>query len=268
MSETTNPEEIRRFWERAATAERDEQGLRPVARDPFLQQAVQEGVEPWLDAGAKVLDIGCGDGHSTLRFAGSVASIVGVDYIASFVDRARDLAARRGISNASFCTGTVLDLAAIRADAGLADIAISIRCLINLSTWEQQKRAIAEIALTVRPGGLWLVSEGWSGGLRGLNSLRAHTALPPIAAAKYNLLMERDQFEAATASYFETEAYVNLGFYLVLSRILQPLVEMPGGARHDHPINQLAATLQRDCSKSDLFRDYDYAGIYVLRRKS
>ncbi|MBR1156125.1 bifunctional 2-polyprenyl-6-hydroxyphenol methylase/3-demethylubiquinol 3-O-methyltransferase UbiG [Bradyrhizobium sp. JYMT SZCCT0428] len=266
MSEAEDATKVREFWERAAASERDEQGLRPVARDPFLQEAVEAGMERWLDSRAKVADIGCGDGYSTLRFARNVASIVGVDYIPKFVDRARDEARQRGVSNASFRTGNVLDLEPIRAEEGPVDIAISIRCLINLNNWDQQRQGMEQIARTVRPGGLWLVSEGWSGGLRGLNELRKHTTLPPIVAAKYNVLIEREQFEAVATSFFKIEAYINLGFYLVMSRVLQPLVELPYPARHDHPINQLAANLQDGCSDSTLFRDCDYAGIYVLRR--
>ena len=64
--------------------------------------------------------------------------------------------------------------------SGLFDSVTSIRCLINLSTAENQYRALGEIAACVRPGGLCLVSEGWADGMAGLNLLRRRAELPPI----------------------------------------------------------------------------------------
>jgi SAM-dependent methyltransferase len=266
MSERKSDEDIRQFWDRAATVSRDEDGLRPVARDPHLQQAVEEAVEPWLNPGASALDVGCGDGLSTLRFARRVKSIVGVDYIPRFVDKARAAASQQNAENARFLVGNALDLAPIRAELGGVDIAISIRCLINLNTWEKQCQAIHEVALSVRPGGLYILSEGWSNGLNGLNSLRLRARLEPISTVSYNLLLNRENFETAIAGHFRVENYVNIGFYLVMSRVLQPLIEYPNPARHDHPINKLAASLQKYCSDPTVFSEYDYTGVYVLRR--
>src|SRR6476620_8350343 len=102
VPERKSEEDIRQYWDNAAKVSCDADGLRPVARDPYLQEAVEEAIEPWLDPTASVLDLGCGDGLSTLRFATQVESIVGVDYIAGFVDRARVAADQRKIKNARF----------------------------------------------------------------------------------------------------------------------------------------------------------------------
>ncbi|MGH9960626.1 MAG: hypothetical protein ACREBC_26485, partial [Pyrinomonadaceae bacterium] len=61
--------EVRDFWAKSAHVDRDEQELRPTARDPYLQEVIEVAMEQWLNADASLLDIGCGDGHSTLRFA-------------------------------------------------------------------------------------------------------------------------------------------------------------------------------------------------------
>ena len=205
MVEKKSLDEIQGYWEAAAGAPVDSDGLRPVARDPYLQQAVEDAIVPLLPRDARVLDIGCGDGLSTLRFAPLVKSVLGVDYIEGFVAAARESARRAGVSNVSFMRGDVLDLAPARAAAGLVDVAVSIRCLINLNSWERQRQALDEIAACIRPGGLYLLSEGWSEGMDGLNQLRERAAMEPIRTVDYNLLMRRSDFEAHVADKSELE---------------------------------------------------------------
>ncbi len=260
--------EIRQYWDNAAELETDEQGLRPVARDPYLQEAVETAVERLLARGTSVLDLGCGDGLSTLRFARHVNFITGVDYVDRFVERASKAAKINNIQNVEFITGDVLNLEGVREKAGIVDTAISIRCLINQNTWDRQKQAISEIAKCIKPEGRYILSEGWLEGMNGLNSLRSRASIAEITTVDYNLLISRKEFESFVSQYFIVEKYIGLGFYLVLSRFLQPFVEHPNSPRHSHPINKLASSLQKYCTQDELFDEFDYAGIYVLRRKT
>lgn len=266
MSEKKSFEEIHRYWQDAADTPMDDQGLRPVARDPYLQQAVENAILPLLSREASVLDFGCGDGLSTVRFARSVRQVTGVDYIDRFVERARETARDANISNVSFLTGDVLNLQPVRDEVGPVDVAISIRCLINLNSWERQKQALDEISSCIKPGGLYLLSEGWTEGMNGLNTLREKASMDLIRTVDYNLLIDRDKFEQHILRNFKIEKYVGIGFYLLMSRILQPFISYPNPPRHDHPINKLAALLQTHCPDDGLFDEYDYAGVYVLRK--
>ena len=258
--------EIEAYWAAAAETDKDAEGLRPTARDPYLQEAVEAAIEPHLSRDHRLLDVGCGDGVSTLRFARRVQAVVGFDYIDGFVTRARESAQRAGATNAVFERASVLDLSALRAAHGVFDAAISIRCLINLPRWADQAQGISEIAGCVRSGGRYLASEGWAEGMEGLNRTREAAGLSPIKTVEYNRLMPRAAFEAEAAKYFEIEAYHSLGFYLFMSRVVQPLVVAPEPPRHDHRINQVAAFLGSKLDRAE-FRDCDYAGVYVLRRK-
>jgi ubiquinone/menaquinone biosynthesis C-methylase UbiE len=49
---------------------------------------VESIIEEQIDEGAKVLDVGCGSGESTLRFARRAERTVGVDYVPTYVERA------------------------------------------------------------------------------------------------------------------------------------------------------------------------------------
>ncbi|KAF2674789.1 methyltransferase domain-containing protein [Microthyrium microscopicum] len=61
-------------------------------------------VVQYLDAkpSDKILDIGCGDGVLTLDLASSCSSIVGLDFSASMIQTAKDEAAKKNITNATF----------------------------------------------------------------------------------------------------------------------------------------------------------------------
>ena len=89
---TKSLEEVQEFWQVAAKAPLDADGLRPTARDPYLQEALETLIEARLDGG-RLIDVGCGDGLSTLRFAPRVDSVIGVDFVQGFVDQARRNAA-------------------------------------------------------------------------------------------------------------------------------------------------------------------------------
>ncbi len=152
-------------WLKAALQDRDEQNLRPTARDPYLQEVVETAMEKWLYPCSSLLDIGCGDGLSTLRFAKGVRQAVGVDFVPRYVEKAKAHQAQAGVANADFLKGNVLDLSPIRQRFGTFDRVTTIRCLINLNSWDNQARGLREIAACVKPGGYYLTSEGWRGGL-------------------------------------------------------------------------------------------------------
>jgi hypothetical protein len=137
-----------------------------------------------------------------------------------------------------------------------------------LGNWENQSKAIGELAACLNPGGLLLISEGWDDGFEGLNLLRDRAVLPPINVVEYNVLLRRRDFEREARRYFDLVSYSGLGLYLFLSRIVQPLLVAPESPRHDHPLNQIATKLQELGVADNSFSDCDYAGVYVLRRKS
>lgn len=261
-------QEIQKFWDAASKSEKDQQGLKPTARDPYLQEAIEQMILPILGSKDTILDVGCGDGSSSILFAGRSKSVTGVDYIEGFVAKARENAAAASSRNTEFDTGDVLDLSSVRKGGRTFDKVISIRCLINLPTLKDQRKGIEEIAKCVKPGGHYICSEGWTEGMSALNELRASSGLGEIPVAKYNLLISRKDFEEATRPYFTVESYLGLGTYLLVSRILHPLLAAPNPPRHDSAINRIAKDLQLASSQLVNSDKIDYAGLYVLRRNA
>jgi len=258
-------DEIRKHWKTSAESAVDADGLKATARDPFLQEVVEVAMEKWIEKDTDLLDVGCGDGASTRRFAAIARKVVGADYIDRYVERAREESA--GISNAVFAQGDILDLSGIVREFGQFGAVTTIRCLINLPDWAAQRKALEQIAEALRSGGLYLVSEGWQEGMDGLNLRRKKAGLVPIKVAEYNTMMTRTDFEAEINRHFDIVAYENCGFYMFMSRVVQPLFLAPDPPIHDHPLNRIGAELTVSGVASDEFVDCDYAGVYVLRRR-
>jgi 2-polyprenyl-3-methyl-5-hydroxy-6-metoxy-1,4-benzoquinol methylase len=257
--------EIYSFWKNRAASPVDGDGLKPTARDLHLQEVVEAAIGKWLRSDMRLLDIGCGDGSSVSRFAANVQRAVGIDYIDQHIESAKTRG--HGTDNVSFEVGSVLDLTGLVERHGLFGAITTIRCLINLADWPMQREAIKQIAACLEPGGLYLVSEGWQDGIDGLNVRRQRAGLERIEVAKYNTMINRREFEKEVSEYFEVVAYENLGFYLFMSRVWQPVFVAPMQPVHDHPINRTAARLTVAQTAPDAFLDCDYAGVYVLRRR-
>jgi hypothetical protein len=192
---------------------------------------------------------------------------VGVDYIEDFVGRATENAASHPELHVTFEHGDALDLSAVRHRHGRFNALTSIRCLINLTSWDRQRAALGQFAECIEPGGLLFASEGWTDGFAGLNLRRQRAGLPAIALAEYNLMIERDRFEAEAREYFDLVGYEPMGFYLFISRVFMPKFVYPDAPTHSHPMNELASDFQIRSVDRQGFMDCDYAGVYVLRRK-
>lgn len=99
----------------------------------------------------RVLDVGCGAGHTAFAFAPHVAAVEGLDLTEAMLDQARRLAGERELANVSFRLGDVEALP--HADRSF-DIVTSRQCAHHFPHLE---RALAEIARVLVPGGTFLV---------------------------------------------------------------------------------------------------------------
>ena len=133
-----------------ATAARDYSVSSVHRSGPDLDAMLAAG----LASGARrVLDIGCGTGHTALAFAESGAEVVGLDLTPEMLDQGRQLAADRGIRGVTFQEGDVADLP---FPDGSFDLVTS---RYSAHHYTRPELALTEVARVLAPGGSLLLTD-------------------------------------------------------------------------------------------------------------
>jgi ubiquinone/menaquinone biosynthesis C-methylase UbiE len=260
MNEDRQAEEIRAHWSKQA----EEFGEDPLATTPdgILRELEIQAISRRIPSQADLLDVGCGNGFSTLRFAqGRKGSTIGADYSEEMIEAARSALARSPV--AEQVEFRVADVLALPFEDSSFDTVTTDRCLINLTSEAAQLKAISEIHRVLRPGGTYLMCENSAQGLSKLNELRKIVDLPEITTRWHNIYLDESSVLASIEGLFDLEEIDNFSsFYSVASRILNgKLAGMAGEEpRYDHPINQIAALLPS-------FGDYGPLKLFVLAKK-
>jgi SAM-dependent methyltransferase len=112
-----------------------------------------EGVDARLKGGARVADVGCGHGASTILMAQaySKSQFVGFDYHGPSIGWARRSAERAGVTNAKFEVATAKDF-----HGAAYDFVTFFDCLHDMGDPVGAARHVLEM---LRPGGSWMIVE-------------------------------------------------------------------------------------------------------------
>jgi SAM-dependent methyltransferase len=113
-----------------------------------------DGVEAKLNAGAKVADVGCGHGASTVLMAQSYpqSTFVGYDYHAASIERARQRAAEAGVADrVCFEVAKAKDYPGTNYDL--------VACFDCLHDMGDPVGAAAHVHASLHPDGTWLLVE-------------------------------------------------------------------------------------------------------------
>jgi ubiquinone/menaquinone biosynthesis C-methylase UbiE len=117
-----------------------------------------EGVEAKLQAGARVADVGCGHGASTVLLAQAYpkSTFVGSDYHQGSIDQARKEAAEAGVGER-----VTFEVASAQSYAGTGyDLVATFDCLHDMGDPVGAARHVRE---SLTPDGTWLVVEPAAG---------------------------------------------------------------------------------------------------------
>jgi ubiquinone/menaquinone biosynthesis C-methylase UbiE len=104
-----------------------------------------------LEGGEKILDLGCGTGHTALAFAARGAEVDGLDLTAEMLDQGRRMAQERGLANVRFREG---DAAQLPFADGAFDVVTS---RLSAHHYARPESAVREAARVLRPGGRLLL---------------------------------------------------------------------------------------------------------------
>lgn len=260
MSDQT--EKIRSYWDQQATELGED--LHATTPDAILRNMEIRAISDRLTEDGLLVDIGCGNGYSTLQFAlGRKGETVGIDYSEEMIKAARSALQKSQDPATTLIRFEVGDVLSLPFATGEVHTATSDRCLINLTSVEDQKEAISEIHRVLRPGGLYLMCECTQQGLSSLNRLRGCVSLPEINTRWHNLYLDETEILPFCQELFEPEGVDNFSStYYLASRIFNgKLAEMAGeNPRYDHPINEIASRLPA-------VGDYGPVKLFLLRKR-
>jgi ubiquinone/menaquinone biosynthesis C-methylase UbiE len=256
-------EEIQDYYRKRATTNKY-----ATSPDFNLREVEIEYLSRRLKDGIRVLDVGCGNGYSTLCHAARHdADFVGMDFVPEMVASAKSMADQFSLrGRTEFCVGDVTDL---KLPDAQFDIVISQRCLLNVPTREAQWRAMREISRVLKPNGLYLMLEGTLQGLRKLNEMRAmfDLELIPEAESTYNWFSnkfdEEEMLTEAKRHFSEVVDIQRFGMYYFISRVIHPLLVQPDQPKFDARINAVA---QQICRKIPNLSDMGHVALFVFRR--
>ena len=244
--------EVQQYWdERARAAE-----LNPNATtdDVYLRELEIRTLAASLAAldhkAPRVLDLGCGDGYTTLKVAQQLgsATFVGIDYSESMIGNALrrlegESADVRG--RVHFDTGDATRLRE-KFEPRSFDVVISSRCLINLTSEEAQYAALADIASLLKPNGHYLGVENFEEGQAELSALRARMELPEIPVRWHNLFFREPEYLRRAGELFsrvEIRNFTSAYYYatrVIYSKYCQMKDTKPD---YQHEIHRLAIDL-------------------------
>lgn len=107
-----------------------------------------EKLEKYLPGNNRILDYGCGTGTLSLRFAGRVKEIHGIDFAAGMIEVAERKAVKSRVDNAHFMQATIFDK---RLEKGSYDTVLAWGILHLV---DDQKLVVKRINELLKPGGL------------------------------------------------------------------------------------------------------------------
>lgn len=157
-----------------------------------------------------VLDVGCGTGTEALSLADRGHAVVGVDFAASAIERARSRASERDLAGSvDFTVADVLDLAA--PEVGTFETILDVGLFHTLDPAEHRDYA-SSLAAVTRPGGHVVLLEF------GADAPSDWGPNPVSDAAIRSVFTEGWEIETVDATAFETQRGEVPGLLAVIRR--------------------------------------------------
>lgn len=199
--------EINEYWE-------DQNSISLL--DKNLRELEESVILPCLKQTQDFADIGCGDGISTVKYARRVKSCLALEPSNYLRSKAKQRFAEERLKNVRCVQGSVLDLSEYQE---AFDVVVTQRVLINLPTWEDQKRGIDNIYADLRPGGYYVMIENTYEGHEALNSVRRAVGLADIPLHWHNLFFHHDQLIEHFHGKFMVKHHATFDLYYFLTRV-------------------------------------------------
>jgi ubiquinone/menaquinone biosynthesis C-methylase UbiE len=232
--------EVKEVWEQRAV---DPQ-FTPATitfNDYFYREVEIKVIEDIAKLGQwnSLLDIGCGNGYTTVKLAPYFEHIVGTDYSEKMIARAEK---DYGTGLCKNITWKVVDVLNMN-EGKRYDCILSSRCLINLVSWEDQLKALENITNHLKVGGTFIMVECSQQGRDDLNNFRAKCGLARIPRVPFNLDFDETKLWLHISKRYDISQVHRFGMYEVISKVLHPLFVAPLEPSYAHGINFHASNM-------------------------
>lgn len=168
----------------------------------------------------KIADIGCGNGYTLDVLSKKIPECEywGIDITKELLDIAKN----RKIANCQFIEESVTSLT---FNDNFFDAIYTQRCLINISNWGEQKKALNEIYRVLKPGGYYLMIECFTDGLENYNKARIECGLTEIKETEFNKYFDKELYLHAIKGKFSVIEFSNfLSSHYFIARVLHALI--------------------------------------------
>lgn len=243
-------EKIKHYWEERASVSQDQSA---TTNDIWLRELEIKTIIETLEElkildKSNILDVGCGDGYSTLKIAKRFPrlSFQGIDFSENMIKMANSNFEKYDNRNlkVKFSVGNVLDLDKLVSSK--VDVVISDRCLINLESLNHQRKAVEKIANVINNHGYFVAIENFVEGHESMNQARKKLNLAEIPIRWHNLFFNESDFMSVVKKNFKLISLKNFSSsYYFATRIIYSKICDNNKTEPDynHEIHKLAIDL-------------------------
>jgi len=157
--------------------------------DQNIRRLEIENIKKYLKDGQKCLEVGCGNGAASIMLSKiHELDLLSIDVTKEMIDIAKSQNKDGIKGKLNFLHKNILEL----DSKELFDVVFTIRCIINLMKWEDQRVALDQMSDRVKPNGNLVLLEAFSDGLEELNQARDELGFEPIPPAHHNLHLKKE----------------------------------------------------------------------------
>ncbi len=266
--------EIKNHWENWSDSYGDD--LRATTKSSNIKKLEIKAIKGYIDKHARkplesldVLEVGCGNGFNSIALLEEFKfNIEGFDFISGMVKSA--------ISNAIYVSSNLKnkinfyqgDILNLNEDSKF-DVVLSCRCLINLPTFELQKKAILNIIKSLKPNGILIFLENFSNTHSYQNDLRELVGLPRREVAGFNNFFEYNEllkFLSSTNSDVVDESNFS-SLHDIMQYVVVPLMS-DGKNDYDHEVMAAVSQLllKLELGHDNKFGNYGQNKLLVVKK--
>lgn len=204
--------------------------------DKHLLNSEIELIKQHIQPHSKILDVGCGEGEGTFVYS----SIPDVMVLATDFSDTRLKMARLRLKDRRNVMLKKVDYLKTYSLDNDYDIIISQKFLINLPSWNLQKKVLSDLIKSLKTGGKLIMLEGCIQGVNSLNAFREVWGLEPIPVKWHNLFLDNNKLKMfMQESGFDLIKEDGMGAYFLLTRGVRP--NLDENLNWDSEFNRIAA---------------------------